>query len=606
MLNIDEFEILKALASGEDQSEQGLVLPGKGGYETHLQTLSPDQIDAIYQMTVKKGFARDYRLRKSGRRELESYKVTNAVILAAGGAELSPKLTHLQPRGSFKMNGVPLIERLITQLNDAGIHDIYVVVGYKKEAYLYLEEEFGVTLLINERPREGSIFSLVAALPILDRTYLCNCDNYYPDNPFELYVYDSYYATSDLADSSKDLGVTTNINGRITGLHTGSGPRECLYGHAYFDPIFSQNIRDLLEAHINDFRVNILHWQEFYAEHILDLDFRARKYAANAIMEFDTIQELQAIDDIFIDNISDSLVSIICEQLHCERMDIKNIVISNKGFSNTLFTFSVYDTSYIFRYPGQSSSAINDRHKETLAQHKALEAGIDMTTFYIDDDGCKLAYLVEGLIDLQDVYYHDLDFMEKLAARVKALHECPLSEDDKETLRFDPIAEADKMLSIASTIKGDLFTRFAEHRGAMVRVARFMEADEIEKVLCHNDLNISNVLYTGKRLEIIDWEFAGYNDPAFDFGRLVDAYEPESDETRQIIAAYLGREPSARENAHFAGGVALHSWYYFCWCLYKESLSEDTAFYMVYFFHRLKKWGNAALSWYDSYERQDA
>ncbi len=50
--------------------------------------------------------------------------------------------------------------------------------------------------------------------------------------------------------------------------------------------------------------------------------------------------------------------------------------------------------------------------------------------------------------------------------------------------------------------------------------------------MCHNDINIDNVLMTEDTLDIIDYEFAGYNDPGYDFGRVIAGLDYEVDEPK--------------------------------------------------------------------------
>jgi CTP:phosphocholine cytidylyltransferase-like protein/aminoglycoside phosphotransferase (APT) family kinase protein len=539
---------------------------------------------------VERGLLVDFTLTELGRQELEPYRVRNAVILAAGGSELSPKHIYLRPKGLFKMNGETLVERLTAQLREIGIEEIYIVVGYKKEAYFFLEAKHGVKLLINEQPRLGSIFSLFGARVVLDATYILNCDNYYPKNPFEQYVYDSYYCTVVRDDSDHELGVTTNRDGRITSLTTGKGRRECVYGHAYFSRAFSGRIKSLMDEEIEDFRVDLMFWQEFYAKHIGDLDLYARRYDSQSIFEFDSVQELQAIDEMFIENISADLITIITQELCCSHADISNIKLSNKGLSNILFTFSVFGAEYILRLPGESASIVNDRAKEVVAQKLAGQT-VDPTVLYIDQDGIKISRYVTDARDLGGIYYHDIGFMVRLVGRLRELHDTVVSQQEQSLLEFDPLIEADRLMRMACRVKGDLFGEFAQLRSEVVALWHRMAQDAVPKVLTHNDLNISNVLFPPDgSVIIIDWEFAGFNDPAFDFGRILDAYEPDSPEVETILAAYLGHPPAPWELAHYSAGVAIHSWYYFGWCLYKESLNEDTAFYMLYFFQRIRKW----------------
>ena len=70
-----------------------------------------------------------------------------AVILAAGfGMRMIPMNAEI-PKGMLTVHGEVLIERLIRQLHEAGVHEIWVVTGYRKEQYEYLADTFGVKLL---------------------------------------------------------------------------------------------------------------------------------------------------------------------------------------------------------------------------------------------------------------------------------------------------------------------------------------------------------------------------------------------------------------------------------------------------------------------------
>ena len=91
-----------------------------------------------------------YSLTESGRKALEKYRVNNAVILAAGASTRFSPLSLEQPKGLFEVRGERLIERQIRQLQDAGITDITLVLGYKKEMFYYLKEKYGVKFIVNE------------------------------------------------------------------------------------------------------------------------------------------------------------------------------------------------------------------------------------------------------------------------------------------------------------------------------------------------------------------------------------------------------------------------------------------------------------------------
>ena len=85
-----------------------------------------------------------------GIKALNPYMVDNAVILAAGASTRFIPLSLEQPKGLYEVKGEKLIERQINQLQSAGIKDITIVLGYKKEMFYYLKEKYGVDFIINE------------------------------------------------------------------------------------------------------------------------------------------------------------------------------------------------------------------------------------------------------------------------------------------------------------------------------------------------------------------------------------------------------------------------------------------------------------------------
>lgn len=104
----------------------------------------------------------------------------NAIILAAGKSSRFAPFTYEKPKGLFRVKGEILIERQIEQLQEAGIKEIYVIVGYMKEKFFYLEQKYGVTLLVNNTfAKNGNIYSVYVARQYLRNTYICCADHYF-------------------------------------------------------------------------------------------------------------------------------------------------------------------------------------------------------------------------------------------------------------------------------------------------------------------------------------------------------------------------------------------------------------------------------------------
>ena len=76
--------------------------------------------------------------------------IERAIIMAAGiGQRLRP-VTLATPKPLVKVNGVRMIDTLITALHINHIHEIYVVVGYRKEQFYEWAKQYdGVHLIEN-------------------------------------------------------------------------------------------------------------------------------------------------------------------------------------------------------------------------------------------------------------------------------------------------------------------------------------------------------------------------------------------------------------------------------------------------------------------------
>jgi thiamine kinase-like enzyme len=63
----------------------------------------------------------------------------------------------------------------------------------------------------------------------------------------------------------------------------------------------------------------------------------------------------------------------------------------------------------------------------------------------------------------------------------------------------------------------------------------------IEVVFGHNDLLAANFIDDGKRLWLVDWEYAGFNSPLFDLGGLASNSELSPEQAEQALSLYFGK-----------------------------------------------------------------
>ena len=154
--------------------------------------------------------------------QLKPYKVDNAIIMAAGMSSRFAPLSYEKPKGLLNVKGEILIERQIRQLKEAGITDITVVVGYMKEKFFYLDDKFGVKIVVNEDYyRYNNTSTLIRVLDKLSNTYICSSDNYFVDNVFEPYVYCGYYSAVYADGETDEYCLSFDNDDRINGVSVG-------------------------------------------------------------------------------------------------------------------------------------------------------------------------------------------------------------------------------------------------------------------------------------------------------------------------------------------------------------------------------------------------
>ena len=135
--------------------------------------------------------------------------------MVAGLSSRFAPISYERPKGTLKVLGEVLIERQIRQLHEAGITDITVVVGYKKEYFFYLIDKYDVKIVVNRdyaiRNNNGSLWLVK---DILANTYVCSSDDYFTKNPFESHVYKAYYSANYVEGPTDEWCITTGANGR--------------------------------------------------------------------------------------------------------------------------------------------------------------------------------------------------------------------------------------------------------------------------------------------------------------------------------------------------------------------------------------------------------
>lgn len=567
---------------------------------------------------------------------------TNAIILAAGKSTRFAPFTYERPKGLFRVKGEILIERQINQLIEAGVKEIYIVVGYMKEKFFYLEQKYPmVHLLINNQfGSKGNLYSLYVAKEYLHNSYISYADYYFTENPFlnDQYVCmperKSYHACIYREGKFNEFSCTKSDANVITHVDLGGRDQMAMVGHAYFNENFSTRFVEFLDKEINEFRVKSLFWEEYFERHIKELTLYAKPLKEGEVFEFNSIDDLCQFDSDFLYNVDSDIIKNICETLHCDPNSIKDIAVINAGLTNVSFKFSVNGLIYVYRHPGGTAGNLIDRTAEIFSQLTAKELGIDKSVITMTLGGWKLSYCVQDLIECDFRKYPDqmhkgMDYLRKIHAVdvsnesikqkfAEIAEQMPMTAEEKENYLnalvrvdeqklvkdFDDVQEGLRLMRIASATKGNLLSEFAEEIEKVKRLDMYVKADAdhlgYKKVCCHNDTYEPNFLATKEGdLYLIDWEYAGLNYAANDLACFFCRYMYSDKEIETFLKAYFGRDLTSDEHRFYIAYIAICGFYWMGWGLYKGSVGDDDGFFFLPAYRNFHRFIDIALKSYE-------
>lgn len=526
----------------------------------------------------------------------------NAIILAAGKSTRFAPFTYEKPKGLFRVKGEVLIERQIEQLIEAGIKEIYIVVGYMKEKFFYLESKYGVKVIVNNQfGKSGNLYSLYVARKFLSSTFICCADHYFINNPFiDNNVENiSYRACMYQSGKFREFAVKVSDADVITDLSVGGTDSLAMVGPAYMNEKFSSLFRSFMEREIDDFGVASMFWEEFYKKHISELTFYKKEFALKSILEFDCIDDLREFDSEFLINVDSEIITNICETLKCSPNNIDNISVINAGLTNVSFAFNCKGTKYVYRHPGGTAGNLIDRKTELFCQTSAKVLGIDDSVIKMDMSGWKLSYYVK---DAKNCDFENNP--EQLDMGLRYLHALHKLNVDGNIKIFDDVEEGKKLMRIASATKGNLFREFSDEIEKIDKLYCYVKNDAKKMgynlVPCHNDTYEPNFLYDSDgKVYLIDWEYAGLNYEANDICCITCRYDWSEEQIEKYFEKYVGRKLNAYEYRYYWAFHCICAFYWFCWGLYKGSVGDDDGFFFVSAYRNLVKYIDKALERYE-------
>lgn len=559
-MNRQEQDILNILAGGTFSGQRELA--EESGYSLGV-------VNRCLRSLTETGYVRaDGTLTQNGQALLAENRPQRAVILAAGfGMRMVPINTET-PKGLLQVHGERLMDRLIRQLHQAGIRDIRVVVGFLKEQYEYLIDEFGVELVVNpDYARKNNLHSVDRVRSALSDCYVVPCDLYCTENPFRTHEFYSWYMVSEAPAPDS----TVRVN-RKQALIPVSENGNRMIGICYLTADDGRKVSEKVHALCLDSRMDGAFWEEaLYAEG--KMLPAARVVPEEQVVEINTYEQLRELDGDS-DQLQNDAIGTICRVFDASPRDITHITVLKKGMTNRSFLFTCRGKQYIMRIPGEGTDRLIDRRQEAAVYGAIRDLSLCDDVYYIDPaNGYKITAFLENARVCDPENPNDV---RRCMAFLRKFHERRLHVGHSFDI-FGQIEFYEQLWKGNPSVYAD----YRRTKEQILSLRPYMEAHAGEKVLTHIDAVPDNFLLTGDDIRLIDWEYAGEQDPHVDIAMfaiyalydrtqidaLIDAYFPEGcpGETRLKIYCYVA-----------ACGLLWSNW-----CEYKRQLGVEFGEYSL-------------------------
>lgn len=537
---------------------------------------------------ITRGYLDDHAQLTNRSRELFKTRAPqNAIILAAGFGMRMVPINLATPKALMEVNGEKLIDRLINQLHEVGITDIAVVVGFMKDSFEYLIDEYGVQLVYAaDYASANNIHSLKTVADRIHNTYIIPCDIWCDRNPFRRQELYSWYMVSDLVDEASDVRVNRKMElVKVTSHAGGNG----MIGISYLTGPEADMVKERIKVFAVDPAYDDKFWEEaLYTEDRMSV--RARVVHAADVVEINTYEQLRDLDSDSNQLKSDALQA-ISSHFGCRGDDIVDIEVLKKGMTNRSFLFRIDRGEnagrYIMRIPGEGTDQLIDRAEETRVYKTISGFSFCDDPVYINPkSGYKITRYIEGVrcCDPENV-----DDIRRCMKKLRRFHNYTVDGKHLTVPHTFNLFERIDFYESLWNGSPSIYRDYMKTKENCKKLGTFIDAHKEPFQLTHIDAVPDNFLFDPNidgemSIQLTDWEYAAMQDKHVDIAMFSIYSLYDKSQIDRLIDIYFEEEGSCDKaiRAKIYCYIAVCGLIWSNWCEYKRNLGVEFGEYSLY------------------------
>jgi thiamine kinase-like enzyme len=259
------------------------------------------------------------------------------------------------------------------------------------------------------------------------------------------------------------------------------------------------------------------------------------------------------------------------------------------GMTNVNFVVEDAGRKYVVRTGGDIDVHGIVRKNEVAASRAAYAAGVAPEVVHAEPGVLVLAFIEGRTYTAEDI--REPKNLGKIVNLIRRTH--------REIPKF--LRGPGVLFWVFHVIRDYCHTLSESSSTDMARLKRLMDqAQQMEKavgpiqlVFGHNDLLAANIIDDGRRLWLVDWEYAGFNSPLFDLGGIASNSDLPSAMREQLLEAYFDKPLTDELRRRFAAMTAASLLRETMWSMVSEIHSKLDFDYSVYTAENLARYEKA-------------